>query len=85
MAPERYVTETETCDWPLARITQRTMANTLLMQSEYSIPQRNRLHFHPSSPRRRPKPLRTRLGALVSHPERGEDPHLCHEHACRAE
>lgn len=52
------------------------------MNLNYSLPQWNRMHLHPSSPRRRPKPLRTRLGTLVAHSERGEDPHLGYEYAC---
>lgn len=51
----------------------------------YSLPNRPRLHLHPARPRRRPQPLRDRLGALVAHPVRREDPDQRDEHAGGAE
>ncbi len=38
-----------------------------------SLHNRPRLHLHPARPRRRPAPLRNRLGALVAYPICGED------------
>ena len=52
---------------------------------ENSLPLRPRLHLHPPSPGRRPKPLRARHRALVPHPVRREDPHQRNEHALRTE
>lgn len=46
-----------------------------------SIPIRSSVYLHPAPTRRRPKPLRARLGALVAHPVRGEDSDFRHEHA----
>jgi len=50
-----------------------------------SVPKRISLHQHSAPTRRRPKPLRARLRALVAHPVRREDFDICDEHAGGAE
>ena len=52
-----------------------------LADERNSLPQRPRVHLDPAPARRRPKPLRACIGALVADPVSREDPHLGHEHA----
>lgn len=50
-----------------------------------SLPQWNSVYIDPSPTRRRPKPLRARLGAMVTDPKCRENPHIGDEYAGRAE